>query len=62
MKVSTNLKSGNMTDLVLQTETALVDQASGFLSAAERQAAGITSTVASTANSLWQGFTGWFGL
>ncbi len=61
MKVSTNLKSGNMMDLALQAETALVEQAGGFFSAAEQQAAGLTSTVANTANNLWHGLTGWFG-
>jgi hypothetical protein len=61
MKVTTNLKSGNWMDDALSTASNLGDQASGFLYTAEQQAQGFTSTVANTANTLWQDLTGLFG-
>ena len=62
MKVSTNLKSGNMLDAAQQAATGLGNQAGGFFSAAERQTADLTGTVAHAVNNLWQGLTSWFGL
>jgi hypothetical protein len=61
MKVKTNLKSGNWLDDAVVTVSTLGDQVSGFISTAEQQAEGFTSSVANTANALWQDVTGWFG-
>ena len=61
MKVSTNMKSGQIIENALQATESLGRQVSGIIYAAEQQAEGLTNVVINTANTLWQNLTSLIG-
>lgn len=61
MKVTTNLKSGNLLEDALQAASNFGNQASDFIYTAEQQAEVVSNSVTNTANDLWHGVTGFFG-
>jgi hypothetical protein len=59
MKVSTDLKSGNVINDAANLVSQGTAQVTGFVSAADQQARAVTQTVANTAQSAWNSLTGW---
>ncbi len=60
MRVQTNLKSGSAVDAAWKFVVDTGENIVGFVKDAEYQAADLTNSVISAADSLWQGFAGLF--
>jgi hypothetical protein len=54
MKVSTNVKSGNMLEDAFQAASNVGKRVSSFFLAADQQASGVTSAISNSMNKVWQ--------
>ncbi len=61
MKVKTDLKGGNWLDTIQSQAGQVVNQATGFVTNADKQASGLVNQATRTTQSLWNSLTGWLG-
>ena len=61
MKVKTDLKGGNWLNTLQSQAGQVVNQATGFVTKADKQASGLVNQATRTTQSLWNSLTGWLG-
>jgi hypothetical protein len=57
MKVSTDLRAGNLVEDATQFVEKVSDQTAGFISTANRQAKNLATSVGNATNAVWQMIT-----